>query len=242
MNHLQNTLFLDIETVPSVANFEDLSEAMQKHWAKKAATIRGSSIDENDLSKSFSEKAGVYAEFAKVVCIVVGSFHKSKDQWQFRVKTISGRDEVSLLNEFSSLLTRFAILQHGNIRLCGHNIREFDLPFLCRRLTVADLPLPECLQLNGKKPWEVKYIDDTLELWRFGDFKNYTSLALLAEILGIPSPKDDIDGSMVGSVYWQEDNLERIAKYCAKDVLTTAKVFMKLKEIDLPMVVVNVDE
>jgi DNA polymerase elongation subunit (family B) len=152
------------------------------------------------------------------------------NSWKLRLKTITNDDEKVLLNEFCELLTRFTSY-HPDLRFCGHNIKEFDIPFLCRRMVISGVGLPSCMQLSGKKPWEINHLD-TLELWRFGDYKHYTSLSLLAEVLGIPSPKDDLDGSMVGSVYWNEKDLPRIARYCMQDVLTSARVYLRLKGIN----------
>lgn len=223
---LKRILFIDIETVPICPKFEDLSENMQNLWVKKARTFRSEKTEDADPAKLFEEKGGIFSEFSKVVCIGIGSLIQQENQWLFRLKSLCESDEKILLNNFLSILERF---NSGNkeMKFCGHNIKEFDLPFLCRRMVINGMSLPDILQLSNKKPWEVPHID-TLEMWKFGDYKNYTSLALLAEVLGIPSPKDDIDGSMVARVFWEEKNNERIAKYCLQDVLTTAKVFMHL--------------
>ena len=164
-----------------------------------------------------------------MICIGLGSLYKQEDGWKLRLKALTGNDEKELLKDFCELLSRFTA-HYPSLVFCGHNIKEFDIPFLCRRMIINNLGLPECMQLSGKKPWEIGHID-TMDLWRFGDYKNFTPLSLLAEVLGIPTPKDDIDGSKVGQVYWEEQDLERIAKYCMKDVLTTAKVFLRLKGI-----------
>lgn len=229
MEMLKNILFLDIETVPLTASFGELPGSLQDHWARKARTFRDIDPENADWSTLFHEKSGVFSEFAKVVCIGIGYLAEQEGQWKLRVKSLSGDDEKVLLNNFCETISRFAEKQ-PEMRFCGHNIREFDLPFLCRRMLINDMALPSCLQLSGKKPWEITHLD-TLELWRFGDYKNYTSLALLAEVLGIPTPKDDIDGSMVGQVYWQEHDLGRIGRYCLKDVATTCRVFLKLRGI-----------
>lgn len=223
---LKSILFIDIETVPLQAKLQDLSENMQQLWIKKSRTIRTGHPEEASPESLFEDRGGIYAEFSKVVCIGIGSLVQHENQWHFRLKSICDRDEKILLNNFLTILGRF---QSANkeLKFCGHNIREFDLPFLCRRMIINGVSLPEPLQLNNKKPWDIPHID-TLELWKFGDYKNYTSLALLAEVLGIPSPKNDIDGSMVSKVFWEEQNLERIGVYCMQDVLTTAKVFLHL--------------
>lgn len=229
MEQLKNILFIDIETVPVVSGHAMLPPALQTEWAKKAKYLKSSNDENAGPDVLYGEKAGIFSEFAKVVCIGFASFHKHGDTWKFRMKSLTNDDEKVLLNDFCEVISKFTG-RYSELRFCGHNIKEFDIPFLCRRMVINDLQLPECMQLSGKKPWEISHLD-TLELWRFGDYKHFTSLALLAAVLGIPSPKDDIDGSMVGEVYWKERDLARIGKYCLRDVLTTAKVFLRLKGI-----------
>jgi len=227
MESLNNILFIDIETVPIQPELNLLSEPMQILWGKKSKISKFSTEEELDPSQLFNEKAGIFSEFAKVVCIGLGVLQETGEGNKLRLKAIADRDEKVLLSQFLVILNKFYI-QNRDLKFCGHNIKEFDIPFLCRRLVVNELMLPDFMQLQGKKPWEVNHID-TMELWKFGDHKHFTSLALLAEILGIPSPKDDIDGSMVSEVFWNENNLERISRYCMQDVLTSAKVYLKLK-------------
>ena len=234
---LKRILFIDIETATVCPQWEDLNENMQQLWVKKSKTLRVINEEDADPARLFEDKAGIFSEFSKVVCISIGSLVLQENRWVFRLKSIFDSDEKILLNNFLSVLSRFESA-NKDMKFCGHNIKEFDLPFLCRRMIINGISLPAALQLNNKKPWEITHID-TLELWKFGDYKNYTSLALLAEVLGIPSPKSDIDGSMVGKVYWAEKNPERIAQYCMQDVLTTAKVFMRLgglQEVDMQVV------
>lgn len=223
---LKRILFIDIETATITPRWQDLNENMQQLWLKKAKTIRSTNIEDFEPARLFEERAGIFSEFSRVVCISIGSLVFQENHWIFRLKSIYNNDEKILLNNFLSILQRFES-KNKEVTFCGHNIKEFDLPFLCRRMVINKISLPLMLQLSNKKPWEILHID-TLELWKFGDFKNYTSLALLAEVLGIPSPKSDIDGSMVGKVFWEEKNPERIAQYCMQDVLTTAKVFLQL--------------
>lgn len=222
----QHIMFMDIETVPITDNFHTLTERLQLEWEKKARFLNKSE-DGFDPAALFSDKAGVFSEFAKVICIGIGSMYHSGAGWQMRLKSIAGHDERQVLNSFSEVVARFTAYNSQTV-FCGHNIKEFDLPFLCRRMLVNNVPLPPAMNLSGKKPWENPHLD-TLELWKFGDYKNYTSLALLAEILGIPSPKEDIDGSMVADVYYKEQDLPRIARYCLRDVITSARVFFRLK-------------
>lgn len=229
MQHIKDIFFLDIETVPIVAEHDSLSPAMQSEWARKAKFMKSITDEQPDPGKLFSEKAGIFSEFAKVVCIGFGSLSLHENVWKMRLKSLVNDDEKILLQEFCEVLTKF---QHHykDFRFCGHNIKEFDMPFLCRRMVINGIALPDCMNVSGKKPWEVTHLD-TMDMWRFGDHKNFTPLSLLAEVLGIPSPKNDIDGSMVASVYYNENNLARIGKYCLQDVLTSAKVYLRLKGI-----------
>jgi DNA polymerase elongation subunit (family B) len=217
---LNKILFLDIETVPLYATFDEVPEMEKKFFAEKTAYQRKETIPVDD----FYEKAGIWAEFGKIVCISVGYFTPRNSPREFRLKSFIG-DEKQLLTEFKNLVeTHFNTTRH---RLCGHNAKEFDFPFLARRMMIHQIALPTTLELFDKKPWEVPHLD-TLHLWRFGDYKHYTSLKLMAYVLGIESPKDDIDGSQVAAVFYKENNLNRIVSYCEKDVVTVAQIFLKL--------------
>jgi len=218
---LAKILFLDIETVPEEEHFQELSSYRKELWAQKSAYQRGTDHTPED----FYTRAGIWAEFGKIVCISVGYFDLQSSVRNFRVKTFHG-SEKKLLLEFKELLDN-----HFNLKthvLCAHNGKEFDFPYIARRMIINSIDLPKSLDLFGKKPWEVPHID-TMHLWRFGDFKNFTSLKLLAEVLGIPSPKDDIDGSEVAQVFYVEKNIERIVTYCEKDVVTIAQVILRFK-------------
>lgn len=230
MKQLTNILFIDIETVSIQAEHSQLSDVMKEQWARKAVIYQSRKETVTDVVQLFEEKAAIFAEFGKVVCIGLGCFMQEKNETKFVMKYFVDHDEKSLLFKFLEALERYSSI-HTSLSFCGHNIKEFDLPYLCRRMMIHGIELPKALQLHGIKPWENPHID-TLELWRFGDFKHYISLALLAEVLGIPSPKDDIDGSMVSGVYWNQKDLNRIGNYCLKDVSTTAKIYIKLKCID----------
>jgi 3'-5' exonuclease len=229
MENLKEILFLDIETVPIRPEFSFLSEGMQAEWARKAKFVKSAIEGNTDPELLFAERAGIFSEFAKVVCIGFGSLYNAGDNWKMRLKALVNDDEKIMLNNFCEVVSKFA-KHYKDLRFCGHNIKEFDMPFLCRRMIINGVGLPECMQVAGKKPWEVSHLD-TIDMWRFGDHKNFTSLSLLAEVLGIPSPKSDLDGSMVASVYWKEKDLARIGKYCMQDVLTSAKVYLRLKGI-----------
>ncbi len=218
---LEHILFLDIETVPEQPSFEHLDAETQELFDAK--TVYKRKADELTASEYYGH-AGIWAEFGKIVCISVGYLTQTSDGRQFRVRSFYG-EESQLLKAFKNLLDRHFSSQHN--RLCAHNGKEFDFPFLARRMLKHQLALPLLLQLMGKKPWEVPHLD-TLELWKFGDFKHYTSLKLLARFFDIPSPKDDMDGSDVGRVYYEENDLSRIVRYCEKDVVTLTQVYLKL--------------
>jgi len=218
---LHKILFLDIETVPLYESFELVPEIEQTYFSEKTAYQR----KEEQTPAEFYEKAGIWAEFGKIICISVGYFTPQQNPRDFRLKSFYG-EEVDLLKKFKSLVdTYFSTPYH---LLCGHNAKEFDFPYIARRMLILGIELPKSLKLFNKKPWEVPHLD-TLHLWRFGDYKHYTSLKLMAHVLGIPSPKDDIDGSQVAGVYYKEKNLERIVQYCEKDVITVAQVILKLR-------------
>jgi uncharacterized protein YprB with RNaseH-like and TPR domain len=220
---LNNILFLDIETVPQYDSYEKMSPEWKALWALKAAYLVRNK--EEETVESVYNRAGIYAEFGKIVCITCGiiqGYHPSK---KLVLKSFCGDDEREILLQFADMLKRWAT--DANKCLCAHNGKEFDFPFLCRRMIIHNIPLPAILNTRGKKPWEINHLD-TMELWRFGDYKNFTSLNLLATTLGIPTPKDDIDGSMVWEVYWKERNLERIVSYCQKDVITAAQVYLRM--------------
>ena len=222
----ENILFLDIETVPETENFEKLSLKKQELFAKKTEYQR----KENFTAKEFYQRAGIWAEFGKIICISVGFFSSYDKKRSFRVKSFYSHNEKDLLENFKNLLEEhFSENKH---LLCAHNGKEFDFPFIARRMIINNMKLPKKLNLFGKKPWEVTHID-TLELWKFGDYKHYTSLSLLTEILNIPSPKEDIDGSQVANVYYQEKNIKRIVTYCEKDTIAVAQLLLRFSNLEL---------
>lgn len=223
---LSSILFIDIETAPVVPDFESLSENMKKLWSAKSQWFRTKETENAAPARVFDEKAGIFSEFSKIICISIGSLNALENEWVLRLKSFTDEAEKTLLNNFFSIISRYAQRQK-KLLFCGHNIKEFDLPFICRRSIINGIPLPESLQLQNRKPWDHPHTD-TMELWRFGDIKHFTSLALLAEVLGIPSPKQDMDGSMVGKVFWEEKNISRIADYCMQDVITAARVYLHL--------------
>ncbi len=216
---------MDIETVPQKPLFEDLDEVSQQLWEQKSAYQRKDEISPED----FYDRAGIWAEFGKIICISVGFFALKGSERSFRVTSYSG-DEIDILQQFKKLLqNHFNQAKH---LLCAHNGKEFDFPYIARRMIINSIEIPYKLDLFGKKPWEVPHLD-TMELWKFGDFKHYTSLRLLAHVLGIPSPKEDMDGSMVKDVFYEDKDIDRIVTYCELDVVTTAQVFLRLRNEDL---------
>jgi len=219
--NLQQLLLLDIETVPQYAEFSEVPDNFKSLWDKKTVHLRKN----EETAEDFYERAGIWAEFGKIVCISVAMF---KTDHHLKVKSFCCDDEDQLLQDFIKLLDS----KPGNLMLCAHNGKEFDFPYLCRRILINKLQIPKQLNISGKKPWEINHID-TLELWKFGDFKNYTSLDLLAAIFDIPTPKDDIDGSEVRHVYWKEKDLKRISTYCQKDVITMARLLQKFKGLEI---------
>ncbi len=219
--NLENILFLDIETVPETQYFSDLDDVKQDLWASKTQYQRKDEF----TPEAFYDRAGIWAEFGKIVCISVGYFNINREKRRFRVTSFYG-DEVKILKDFKNLLmSHFNTAKH---LLCAHNGKEFDFPYIARRMIIKDVELPHKLNLFGKKPWEVAHLD-TLDLWKFGDYKNYTSLKLLTNVLGIPSPKDDIDGSEVCRVYYEENEIDRIVIYCEKDTIAVAQIFLRLR-------------
>jgi len=218
---LDNILFLDIETVPETEHFSDLDSDFQEFFAQKTQYQRKEDVSPEE----FYERAGIWAEFGKIICISVGYFTQKNGERQFRVTTFQG-DEERLLLDFSNLINNhFNLPQHV---MCGHNVKEFDFPFIARRMLIHGIKIPDKLNLMGKKPWEVPHLD-TLELWKFGDYKHFTSLKLLTKVLGVPSPKDDIDGSEVAKVFYKDKDIDRIATYCEKDVIAVAQIILKLR-------------
>ena len=223
---LEDVLFLDIETVPAASSYELLDKKMQALWDKKSKQFR---LPEQNPDAVY-ERAGIYSEFGKIICISVGVITE-KNPLSIRLKSFYGSDEKSLISDFSTMLTKFS-RTNREVLLCAHNGKEFDFPYMARRMIINSLIIPELLDNAGKKPWEVKLLD-TMELWKFGDYKNYTSLDLLTSTLGIPTPKDDIDGSMVAGIYYGENDIERIVRYCEKDVLAIAQVLLRFMNMPL---------
>lgn len=225
--HLSDLLFIDIETVPQFSTHSLLSAPMKELWQAKHNTLYN--VENEPAEETYLKRSGVFAEFAKIICISIGLFRYEKSEGRriFRIKSFYGDDEKVLLQDFSALIKK-SFDNSERFHFCGHNIREFDVPFICRRLLINSIEFPEILDRSGKRPWQTEDVD-TLQLWKFGDYKHYTSLKLLAEILNIPTPKDQIEGKDVCRVYWQENNLPLIVDYCQKDVVTVARLLLRFK-------------
>jgi len=220
--HPTHVLFLDIETVPGRPSFDDLNETEQAFWEKKSALFR----DDEESAADVYQRAGIYSEFGKIVCISVGLILNKTGSYRFRVKSFYGENEAGLLRDFAAMLEKFA--EKDQTWLCAHNGKEFDFPFIIRRMLINGVDVPGLLNIAGKKPWEVAFLD-TMELWKFGDYKHYTSLNLLTYLFDIPTPKDDIDGSMVSQIYHEDKDLDRIVRYCEKDTLAVAQLFLRFR-------------
>lgn len=219
---LDKIIFLDIETVPLFPKYQLLSKKWKELWEKKAQYL----VQEEQSAEDIYQRAGIYAEFGKIICISIGIIREIEGKQVFRIKSFYGDDEKKILEEFSEMLrTHF---KSSDYLLCAHNGKEFDFPYLARRILVNDLKLPHLLDTAGRKPWEIQHLD-TLQLWKFGDYKHYTSLDLLTTLFHIPTPKSDIDGSDVARLYWEEKDIERIVEYCQRDVLAIAQLLLKYK-------------
>jgi DNA polymerase elongation subunit (family B) len=224
--NFKQLLFIDIETVPQSKNFELLSDGIKKHWEKKSSFFR----ETNQTPSETYNRAGIYAEFGKIICISIGAITGEKENMGFKLKSFFGDDEFELLSTFAGSIR--SLEKEKQIILCAHNGKEFDFPYISRRMLINGVKLPKTFDIAGKKPWEVMHLD-TMELWKFGDYKHYTSLDLLTTIFNIPSPKTEIDGSMVAGVYYEEKNLPKIVKYCENDVLAVAQLMMRYMSLPL---------
>lgn len=225
---LRDILFLDIETVACEASFDDLNERLKAQWSRKASFLRRTADQSDDLL--FKDRAGIHAEFGKIICIAVARFVDSESgEPVLRTRVYAHHNEKELLTTFKNMMEK---MDPNTLKLCAHNGKEFDFPYLCRRMLINDISLPAALNIAGRKPWDIPHLD-TMEMWKFGDFKHYTSLDLLAAIFEIPTSKSDMDGSQVNSVYYGSGDLDRIKEYCLRDVIVLVKLFLKLKAIRL---------
>lgn len=220
--NFNNILFLDIETVSQFETYEHMTADWKEMWDIKAQFLLRNK--ESETTETIYERAGIYAEFGKIICISCGCLQGQGEEKKLLIKSYCDNDEKKLLTDFAGMLQKWS--GDADKYLCAHNGKEFDYPYICRRMIINGIEIPEALKIAGRKPWEVRHLD-TLEFWKFGDYKSYTSLKLLAKVLGIPSPKDDIDGSQVNGVYWKEKDLDRIVTYCQKDVVTLTQVLLR---------------
>lgn len=223
---IEQLLILDIETVPQYAGYEELPERWKNLWNLKARNL----IKTDETPEELYQRAGIYAEFGKVICISAGVLVPRGDAYVFRVKSYFGHDEKTILEEFGNMLQ--VNFSGAGKFLCGHNAKEFDFPYLCRRMLINGLKIPQILDLTGKKPWDVNHLD-SMDLWKFGDYKSFTSLDLLAAVFDIPTPKDTMDGSQVYPVYYIEKDIEKIKTYCEKDIVTLANILLRFKGLPL---------
>ena len=226
--NIENHFIIDIETVSAFEDHKLLSDEWKELWNEKVQRSLPPDITSEEY---YPKRAAILSEFEKVVCISIGFFRKENNQLLLRVKSFCSHDEREILNNFVNTICQLQTHQ-TKWYFTGHNIKEFDIPFLCRRMLVNNISIPDCFDFQNMKPWETPVVD-TLHMWRFGDYRHYTTLKLLAAALGVPSPKDDIDGSQVGDIYWREKDLQRIAKYCQKDVTTVANVILRFKNLPL---------
>ncbi|QRR02935.1 3'-5' exonuclease [Dyadobacter sandarakinus] len=221
---LKNLLFLDIETVAAYPSYDQLPDRMQKLWNKKATGLKKGDDTLSDEAL-FYERGAIYAEFGKIICIAFGGFYwNEQGEASFKVRSISGDDEVALLLQFKELVEKY---RPDQLMLCAHNGKEFDFPFICRRMLIHCIEIPKALQISGKKPWEILH-QDTMDLWKFGDYKNYTSLDLLAAVFDIPGSKSEMSGDQVTRVYYEEGDLEKISRYCREDVVVLSQLYLRL--------------
>ena len=224
---LSNILFVDIETASGSPSYHDIDQRLKYHWDRKAGFLNNP--EELSTDELYTERAGIFAEFGRIVTIAVGYMVKTREgEWSLRVKAFASTEEDSILNQFKQLLV--SKFDTESLKLCAHNGREFDFPYICRRMLIQGIPIPKILDVGNMKPWEIPIID-TMNMWKFGDRKNFTSLDLLATLFDVETSKDDIDGSDVTRVYHQEQGLDRIAEYCKRDIVVTAQLFLKLKSL-----------
>lgn len=228
LTQLKNILFVDIETAAQSADFEHVDGRLQKHWERKASFLKND--DNLTAAEMYVDRAAIYAEYGKVICISFGGFYEENGDLKLRVSSFCGDDEKQILTDFVKIIEKHRA--KNNLQLCAHNGKEFDFPYLCRRMLLNGMELPNILQLSGRKPWNIPHLD-TLEMWKFGDYKHFTSLDLLAALFDIPSSKQDIDGSMVSHTYHVEKDIEKINRYCQADVVVLAQLYLRMNTHDL---------
>lgn len=228
---LSDLLIIDIETVPAEKTYDHLNQQWKALFTDKAT--KTVPFLENP-AEIYQKRGGIWAEFGKIVCIGIGIFRwVDPVGWELDLFSFAGHEEVEILRNFAVFCEKQANNQPG-FGFAGHNIREFDLPFIGRRMLINGVPLPISLQLQNKKPWELSHHFDTMAYWKFGDYKSYISLELLANVLGIDTPKQGISGADVQHLYYEQNNLPAIVAYCKKDVIATARIIQRY--LNLPPV------
>jgi predicted PolB exonuclease-like 3'-5' exonuclease len=224
VKHLRNILFIDIETVSQVSHLDLLDERLKGLWLKKASYLQNTdNLSDEDF---YLKRASIYAEFGKIICIGIGGiFFDDNQEPTLRIKMIGGDSEADILGQFKTIIEKHKAA--ANLMLCAHNGKEFDFPYICRRMLVNGITLPRILQVSGRKPWEINHLD-TLDLWKFGDYKHYTPLDLLACIFDLPECKIEASGDQINHLYYIEKDIPRIERYCAEDVKVLTQLYMKM--------------
>lgn len=223
---LNNLLYFDVETAGKYESYEDLAlqnPRLAKLWEKRAKYFRANTLGMEEMGDSeiYSQKSGLEPEFGRVVCVSFGVW----DGENHRLTSFYGDNEQEILEKTAKI---FSNAVSKGMKICGHNIKMFDVPFLGKKMIFSGIDVPQNLLLWDKKPWEVPILD-TAEFFSFGSWSHkFLGLDLLACSLGIESPKEDIDGSQVHNTFWGEKNYERIMEYCEKDVLTVMDVLKKV--------------
>ena len=223
-------LFLDIETVGGCPDLEscekfspEIAEQFHKYydWFNKRFP-EDITLDKNEV---FKKRAALVPEFAKIICV---SMAFVMENGEVKKQTFSGDNEKELLIKVRNLLDRCHNL---DFYLCGHNLKNFDIPMLAKRMIINGILPSKILPDYNTKPWEVKAID-TKEIWQYGSYTSIGSLDLLCTCLGIESPKDgEITGDKVHKSYWEENKLSEISEYCEKDVNVLIEFIKKLKNL-----------
>lgn len=226
-------LFLDIETVGISEDYDtcesdnpEIAQQFSKYfdWFQKRFP-EDANVDIDAKNFMFRRRTALVPEFAKIVCVSVSFV---TDKGDIKSQTFSGDDEKKVLLDSQTLLERCGKL---GFYLCGHNLKNFDIPMLAKRMVINGLLPPSILPSYDTKPWEIKAID-TKEIWQFGSYTSIGSLDLMCTCLDIPSPKDgEITGEKVHDAYWNDGKLKEIAEYCERDVKVLVDVIKKLKEL-----------
>ena len=228
LDQLKNIVFFDIETAGSHESLDALQEdnpLLATLWSKRCEYLREKFEENKDLTDEelYLNKAALHPEFNRIVCASFGRIAGDVDSTSMIIKSYSGDDESEILDGIDKVLTKF-----NKMNLCGHNIKRFDIPVMGKRFLINGKKLPKSLMIYDSKPWELPFID-TSDIWSFGAWQEgFASLELIAASLKVPSPKDDIRGEDVHSVFWESSEHSRIAEYCAKDVKVLGDIMLKI--------------